>query len=166
VAGDPRSRRRVRFICADLSAVSLPPRRYDVIWSSGCLHHAVDLEHLFAEVELALRPGGLFAIRDYVGERRMQIAPERLARINAALQAVPARYRRVEEVWPPQLTGLSPFCGVSAEDILPLAEARFELVHKVVAEALFPLYYGIDLEAIVREAPEVLVVSPDVVEIA
>jgi SAM-dependent methyltransferase len=148
--------RRVRFIRTDLNFARLPENRYDVIWSSGCLHHIIELEHLFAEVERALRPGGLFAIRDYVGERRMQFAPARLARINAVLQDVPPRYRRAEALLPAPLSSLSPFCGVRSDAILPLAEARFDVVHEAMAGALFPLTFAIDFAAIEREAPDVL----------
>jgi ubiquinone/menaquinone biosynthesis C-methylase UbiE len=148
--------RRVRFIRTDLNFVHLPENRYDVIWSSGCLHHIVEIEHLLAEVERALCPGGLFAIRDYVGEPRMQFAPERLARINAVLHEIPARYRRVEALVPAPLSSLSPFCGVRSDAILALAEARFDVVHKALAGALFPLTFAVDLAAIEREAPDVL----------
>jgi SAM-dependent methyltransferase len=149
-------RRRVRFIQADLNFAHLPIERYDVIWSTGCLHHIVDLEHLFGEVERALRPGGLFAIRDYVGECRMQYGGERLARLNALLQEIPARYRRAECITPPNLSGLSPFCGVRSDAILPLVQARFDLVYKAQTGALFPMLWAIDLAAIEREAPDVM----------
>lgn len=148
-------RRRVRFIRSDLNFARLPEGAYDVIWSSGTLHHIVNLEHLFAEVERALRPGGLFALCDYVGERRMLFAPKRLARINAALLAVPARWRRTAAVRPPRFEQLSPFCAVRSDEILPLATARFELVHKGEVGALFPLNMAVDLTALEREAPEV-----------
>jgi ubiquinone/menaquinone biosynthesis C-methylase UbiE len=149
-------RRRARFIRADLNFVHLPVDRYDVIWSSGCLHHIVNLEHLLAEVERALRPGGLFALRDYVGERRLQFSAQRLARINAVLEQVPPRYRRIESVTPVRIEGVSPFCAVRSEEILPLAEARFDVVYKSLGGALFPLTFGIDLAGMEREAPEAL----------
>jgi SAM-dependent methyltransferase len=136
--------------------VRLPPRRYDVIWTSGCLHHIANLEHLFDEVQRALLPGGLFVVRDYVGERRRQFAPSRLARVNAALRTVPARYRHSETIAAGRVEGLSPFCAVRSDEIVSLAEARFETVHKAPAAALFPLTFHIDLAAIEREAPELL----------
>ena len=151
-----RARRRVRFIRTDLNFARLPDAAYDVIWSSGCLHHIVNLEHLFAEVERALRPGGLFAVRDYVGERRMQFAPERVARINAVLRDIPARWCRTAAISPPRLEELSPFCGVRSDEILALAMARFELVHKGEAGALFPLNLAVDLATIERAAPQFL----------
>ncbi len=145
--------RKVRFIRADLNFVHLPVNYYDVIWSSGSLHHIINLEHLLGEIERALRPGGLFALRDYVGERRLQFAPQRLARINALLGEVPAQYRRIESVTPVRIESLSSFCGVRSDEILALAEARFEVVHKSLGGALFPLTFGIDLAGIERDAP-------------
>ena len=89
-----RAPRGVRFIRADLNFAHLPTERYDVIWSSGCLHHLVNLEHLMDQVSRALRPGGLFAFHDYVGENRFHFDLWRLARANAALCEVPVRFRR------------------------------------------------------------------------
>jgi SAM-dependent methyltransferase len=145
--------RRVRFIRTDLNFARLPENHYDVIWSSGCMHHIVELEHLLEQIERALRPGGLFAIRDYVGEVRMQFGAERLRRINALLQEVPARYRRSDQLAPAPLAGLSPFCAVRSDEIIPLLDQRFDLVHKARAGALFPLTFAIDLAAIERDDP-------------
>ena len=49
--GRLEARRRVRFVRTDLNFARLPENTYDVVWSSGCLHHITNLEHLFAEVE-------------------------------------------------------------------------------------------------------------------
>ena len=45
--------------------------------SYRCAH---DTDHLLAQIERALRPGGLFALNDYVDERRLQYEADRLAR--------------------------------------------------------------------------------------
>ena len=153
-AGLGRARRRVRFVRADLNFVALPENAYDVIWSSGCLHHIVNLEHLFAQVERALRPGGLFAFRDYVGERRMQFGAERLGAINALMAEVPPRFRRTDAVVPPRVEELSPFCGVRSDDIVECAAQRFDWVHKGEAGALFPLTLAVDMGALEREKPD------------
>jgi SAM-dependent methyltransferase len=148
------ARRGVRFVPADLNFVRLPANQYDVVWSSDCLHHVVNLEHLFGQVATALRPGGLFAFREYVGERRMQYAPRRLERANAVLREIPARWRRTELLEPPPLHRLSPFCAVRSDDILALAEERFELVAKRPAAPLTLLEAAVDLAALEREAPD------------
>jgi len=147
-----------RFIRTDLNFVRLPAGRYDVIWSSGCLHHLFNLEHLFAEIERALTDEGLFALHDYVGEPRLRWAPARLERINAALRDVPVQFRRggAAAVTAPRPGELSPFCAVRSDEILPLARARFEVVHLAFSGALFPLPVYLDLPALEQEAPEIL----------
>ncbi|MFN8542910.1 MAG: class I SAM-dependent methyltransferase [Candidatus Binatia bacterium] len=148
-------RHDVRFIQADLNFVRLPRAAYDIVWSCGCLHHVINLEHLFAEVEATLRPGGIFAFNDYVGERRLQFAPERLEVINEVLQRVPPRFRgTADRIERPAPEWISPFCAVRSDEILPLAEARFSSLHLGRAGALFPLTFRLDLNAIGREAPE------------
>lgn len=149
---------RTRFVHSDLNFAELPAARYDVIWSSGCLHHVINLEHLLAQVEHALRPGGLFALQDYVGERRLQFSPARLARINALLQAVPPRWRRygVERIEAPHTGTLSPFCAVRPEALLPLAAGRFAPVSQRFAGALFPLDIYLDLDAIAAADPALI----------
>jgi len=150
--------RRVRFTEVDLNFAALPAARYDVIWSSGCLHHIVNLEHLFAQVERALRPGGLFALHEYVGEPRFQYDPRRLARINALLAEVPARFRHggITAITARDLRTLSPFCAVRSRDILPAAAARFDVVHRALYSSLLPLAFYLDLDAIARDEPALL----------
>jgi len=151
-------RQRVRFIRADLNFAELPAAAYDLIWSSGCLHHIVNLEHLLAQIERALRPGGIFAFHDYVGERRRQYSPARLARVNALLDSVPPRFRRgdLAPVRPPTGDDLSPFCGMRPTELLPLAAARFTPLHVATFGYLFPLPLLLDLESLAREDPPLL----------
>lgn len=157
-AGLGRLRRRAQFIRGDLNFAELPESHYDVIWSSGCLHHIVNLEHLFEQVARALRPGGLFALHDYVGERRRQYGARRLARINALWDEIPARFRlgSVDQITAPDPTLLSQFCAARSDDILPLAERYFEPVHIARFSALFPLPLYLDLAALAGEQPALL----------
>jgi SAM-dependent methyltransferase len=150
---------RLRFLPADLNFVRLPEAAYDVIWTSDTLHCITNLEYLFTQIERALRPGGLFALCGYVGEARMQFDPPRLARINAVFASVPAQFRLVDTVQPPEpLLQMSPFTAVRAPDVLPLARARFEVVSEILGGRLFPLALTIDWDAVAREGA-----VPDVV---
>ncbi len=145
---------RVTFVPMDLNFASLPVAAYDCIWSSGVLHSITNLEHLFAQVERALRPGGLLAFHCYVGEPRLQYSDARLARLNAILETVPARYRRSDAIErPAPAWQLSPFHTVRSRDVLPLARERFELVHEAYAGRTFPVPFTVDLPAIAREDP-------------
>lgn len=149
---------RAGLALADLNFLTLPPGRYDVVWSDGGLRDVVNLEYLLDEIREALRPGGLFAYHGYVGERRWQFAPARLARIDAGLAEVPPRWRPggVDSVTAASRDETNPFGAIRSDEILPLAEARFDLVHAARAGALYPLLQSLDLAALEREAPEVL----------
>jgi ubiquinone/menaquinone biosynthesis C-methylase UbiE len=146
------------FIRADLNFVELPVEHYDVIWSSGCLHHIMNLEHLLDQVRRALRPGGLFVVHDYVGEPHMQFSPARLARVNALLDEIPLRFRRggAAPIGVPEKDETSPFCGMRPAELLPLASARFTPLHVAQFGYLVPLPLKLDLDALAAEAPELL----------
>lgn len=145
---------RLRFVRADLNFARLPGQRYDVVWSDDGLHHVVNLEQLFTAIARALRPGGLFAFREYVGERRMQYSARRLERINALLAAVPARWRRADLVAAPPLHTLSPHCAIRSDEIVELSRRRFDVVALRPAGALAPLQQAVDTVGLAAEAPE------------
>jgi ubiquinone/menaquinone biosynthesis C-methylase UbiE len=150
---------RVRFITADLNFLHLPAAAYDLVWTSDTLHCITNLEHLLSEIERALRPGGLFALCGYVGEARMQLDPYRLGRINALLASLPERFRLIEAMRAPDAAlELSPFRAMRAPDVVPLARARFDVVHEALGGRLYPLPLAIDWDAVARQGalPEVL----------
>ena len=66
---------RARLIERDLNFAALPPAAHDCICSSGVLHWLINLEHVFSQVDRALRPGGLFAFTAYLGEARCSTRP-------------------------------------------------------------------------------------------
>jgi SAM-dependent methyltransferase len=154
LAGRPTA---VRFVRADLNFVELPDESYDVVWATGTLSRVVNLEYLLAQIERALRPGGLLAFNDYVGERRLQYDPDRLVRVNAVLATVPARFRIGDgPITPAPLPYLTPLCGIRSDELLAQAAARFEPVHVRMTGALFPLLLAVDLGRMAREAPDLL----------
>lgn len=147
---------RARFIRTDLNVAELPAERYDVVWSSGCLHHILELEHLFAQVERALRPGGLFAFHEYVGESRRRYDPRRLELVRRALAEIPSRFYlgAPSTIGPPSADDMSPFCAIRSADVLPLARQRFDPVHIGAGGGLFPLGLFLDIDAMRRDAPD------------
>jgi len=156
VAADP-SGTRLRLVETDLNFARLAPDTYDVIWSAGTLHHLYNLEHVLEEIERALRPGGLFVLYDSVVERRHQYSERRIARVNALVAEMPARFRLGREpLAPATVSLLSPFCAVRSDDVLRLVRERFDVVHARTAGYLAPLGHLLDLHAMEREAPELL----------
>ena len=64
---------------ADLNHVTLAQNSYDLVTTSSCLHHVLELEHLAEQIWRSLRPGGYLWIHDYVGETQFQYSDRRLA---------------------------------------------------------------------------------------
>jgi SAM-dependent methyltransferase len=148
---------RARLARADLDFVSLPARCYDVVWSDDALRDVVNLEYLLDEIAAALRPGGLFAYHGYVAERRQRYTTARRARLEAALREIPARWRSASlESAVSAAESPEPLCAVRADEILPIAKTRFEVVHEVRGGALFPIPQSLDLPDLERAAPEVV----------
>jgi ubiquinone/menaquinone biosynthesis C-methylase UbiE len=150
--------RGARFIPADLNFLSLPTRHYDIVWSSGCLHHVINLERLLDEIAQSLRDGGVLALHDYVGECRRQFSDERISPITDLLAKIPAHLRRdpTGTVKAPEPSSLSPFCAVRSEEIPLLVHERFETTHESATGYLFPIELYLDLNRIEKEAPDLI----------
>jgi len=148
---------QLRLIETDLNFARLPPDAYDVIWSAGTLHHLYNLEHVLEEIDRALRPAGIFVVHDSVVERRHQYSERRIARVNALVSGMPARFRLEREPLAPVAPELlSPFCAVRSDDVLRLVRERFDILHERTTGYLAPLGHLLDLDAMEREAPELL----------
>lgn len=150
--------KRLRLIRTDLNFVRLPPAAYDVIVSSGTLHHLQNLEHVLDEIRRALRPGGLFVLHDFVGERRHQYTDRRLEVVNGFLDEIPdaLQLEPAKRLERGDAAFMSPFCGLRSEDTLALVRARFEVLTEKRFGYTGPLAMMLDLKRVEDEAPELL----------
>jgi SAM-dependent methyltransferase len=73
---------RVRFVETDLRLAGLLPGRFDVVYSSGVLHHTPDPRASFAGMARLARPGGAIVLGVYNAFARV---PQRLRRLAARL---------------------------------------------------------------------------------
>lgn len=73
---------RVAFVEADLTRLPLRPGTFDLVYSSGVLHHTPDPRAAFAHVAEAVKPGGMIVIGLY---NRIARLPLRLRRAVARL---------------------------------------------------------------------------------
>lgn len=107
-------------------------RAYDGIMASQSLHHVVNLEALFAEVNRGLAPRAFFVVSDMIGRNGHQRWPEALAAVRAFWRELPDAYRynrqleRHERVYRNWDCSTESFEGVRAEDILPLLVDEFD----------------------------------------
>ena len=86
---------RVRYHVADLEAIALAPGSIDAVFAHSSVHHVERLEALYAIVQRALRPGGVFHLHEFVGPTRFQWTDAQLGLANAFLDSLPGRLRQL-----------------------------------------------------------------------
>lgn len=83
------------YAVADANSLALSDQAYDAVWAHASVHHFERLEHLFATVARALKPGGLFILNEYISPNRFQFPPAQRQAIQACLDLLPPAYRRL-----------------------------------------------------------------------
>jgi SAM-dependent methyltransferase len=153
---------QISYRVADLDAPELGPElgetAFDIVLGISSVHHVERLEELFAAVERALVPGGIFFLNEYVGPKRFQWTRRQLECATHLLGVLPERYRRVGEgegaihhqPFAPTAEAViaaDPSESVRSDEILPLLAERFEILeHRELGGTLLHLV----LEGIAR----------------
>lgn len=103
-----------------------PAGTYDLVLANQCLHHVLELEHLFAAIKRCLNPEGYFLTSDMIGRNGHQRWPEAFSVVQEFWKELPASYRynrllsRHEQEWINHNCADTSFEGIRAQDILPL----------------------------------------------
>ena len=84
----------IRYRVADLNTIELPQCTYDIVFGISSIHHVANLEHLFLQVELGLKPGGYFVLDEYIGASKFQWPDEQVAVINEEIAKLPSEYKQ------------------------------------------------------------------------
>jgi SAM-dependent methyltransferase len=132
---------KVTYGVFDLNRDVLEENAYDVVVAHMILHHVENLEHAFAQIERAMKPGATLIVNEYAGPRRFQFSDDVLSRVNALLACLPVRLRRSaleqktydrKERPPLQLMiDLDPSEAVRSDELLPMLDARFDVVERM-----------------------------------
>jgi SAM-dependent methyltransferase len=140
------------FEVADANDLQMDDR-FDLILTTGALHHVTNLEGLLTKLSSMLRPEGYFVTLEYVGPNRFQWTDTQLSVINGILQQLDLRYlkesRRIELGRPsiPDFIAIDPSEAVRSEDILGLLPEFFTIEYLrnfngTVMHPLYPLIEG------------------------
>jgi ubiquinone/menaquinone biosynthesis C-methylase UbiE len=124
--------------------------RFDLILSTGALHHVTNLEELLSRLSRMLSANGYFIVLEYVGPNRFQWTDAQLGVINGILCQLDPRYlkenRRIELGRPsiPDFMAIDPSEAVRSEDVLRLLPEYFTIEYRrnfngTVMHPLYPL---------------------------
>lgn len=105
---------------------------YAAFMAHHSLHHIVELERVFDQVQASMAPGATFTTFDIIGRNGHMRWPETYALINAFWHFLPEEKRRhavlkfVSEDYRDHDCSTQGFEGIRAQDILPALLSRFE----------------------------------------
>ena len=118
------------FIRADFNAWKATTS-YTGAMANQSLHHVVNLEGLFDEIQRSLKPEGAFVISDMIGRNGHMRWPEALEAMAPFWKEMPESFRynhqlrRYEDPYQNWDCSQDGFEGIRAQDILPLLLDRF-----------------------------------------
>lgn len=129
----------INYEVKDINEIHLPESIYDVIFGVGSVHHFARLEHIFKEVNKALKTDGIFFVNEYIGPSRFQWTERQLEVINAILKVLPKKYKTVvtdptmiKEIevrpTPAMVADVDPSEAVRSEEILSLLKKYFDIL--------------------------------------
>jgi len=85
---------QIEYTVMNLDEAALPEDTYDAIFGLSSVHHVCNLERLFRQCRIALKPSGLMFLDEYIGPSRFQTSTEVTELINGVLGLLPDQYRR------------------------------------------------------------------------
>ncbi|HEX7155549.1 MAG TPA: class I SAM-dependent methyltransferase [Thermoanaerobaculia bacterium] len=125
------------FRVADVNTAILPPKTYDLIYSSHSLHHFLALEHVMEQVHEALTPEGLFILEEFVGPTQFQWTDRQIELVKTLMAMLPddLKMLRWGAVKPYEgrptvadVVAASPFESIRSAEIVPLFRRYFRVV--------------------------------------
>lgn len=128
----------VEYLQRDLNSEVLEKDAYDFIFSVGTVHHIENLEFFFGGINNALKDNGIFVLRDYVGQKRMQLTDEQISIVNEILAVLPEKYKvmhhfgKVKNVYGnmnlKELMQMDPSESIRSTDILPIMGKKLDVI--------------------------------------
>ena len=121
---------KIVFLQADFNTWKAN-KSYHLIIANQCLHHVVELEHLYDNIKLALSDEGKFITSDVIGRNGHQRWPEALKVLIPIWRKMPKKYKfnhalqRLEKKYINHDCSTEGFEGIRAQDVLPLLVERF-----------------------------------------
>ena len=117
---------RVRYFAADFNVTSLPRNTYDIVFIHQALHHVAALERLLRDVMLALKPGGILYLDEYIGPSRCDWNDRLIAPHRRLFASLPAEARRTPALaWPIQAD--DPSEAVRSSEIMARLRIGFDV---------------------------------------
>ena len=133
----------VNYEVRDINNICLEREVYDIAFTTSSAHHFKELEHIFNEVNKALKPSGFFILgNEFVGPSQFQWTDKQMGIIDDLLQILPTKYRRyISTPWKVKERGdrpsldwmknYDPSEAIRSADIIPILSEYCNVIEKV-----------------------------------
>lgn len=139
----------------DVNAIALEASSYDVIVAYASLHHFVSLDHIVAQINTALKPGGIFVTVDIPTKNGFLMWDETFEVVNTIWKTLPPRFKIAHTGFPEPTHveirenvdySVGRFECINSEAILPALDTHLETIHYVpalsIARRFFDTQFG------------------------
>lgn len=142
-------RDRYRFEMRDVNALNLDGT-FELILSTGALHHTTNLEDLLGKLECLLTPNGYFIVVEFIGPNRFQWTDRQIEIANKVLSVLDPFYlrdgdrTRFERPSIESMLKSDPSEAVRSADVYPLVKKYFDVRYErfyngTLLHQLYPL---------------------------
>lgn len=132
--------------CADINKIKLENNKYDLVIVRSSLHHFLELEHIFEQINQSLKDDGNFlVIGEVIGRNGEQIYPETEKLVQQIFSTLPEKFRfnhytkKTDEKIPEIDFSQDSFESIRSEDIVPLLSQYFQVDEQVSFDAFLSL---------------------------
>lgn len=136
----------ISTIVADINKIKLENDKYDLVIVRSSLHHFLELEYVFEQINQSLKDDGDFlVIGEVIGRNGEQIFPETEKIVQQIFSILPEKFRynhytkQIDEKIPEMDFSQDSFESIRSEDIVSLLSEYFEIKEQVAFDAFLSL---------------------------
>lgn len=129
------SQNRYQFEVRDVNALSIDGT-FDLILSTGALHHTTNLENLLAKLDCLLAPNGYFIVVEFIGPNRFQWTDRQIEIANQVLSVLnpyylrDGKHARFERPSIESMLKSDPSEAVRSVEVYPLVKQHFDVCYE------------------------------------
>ena len=109
----------------DLNFIHLPSNKYDFILCKSILHHIINLEHLFFQVNKALTNDGILVVKEFCGESKSQWSNKKIKILNRKIKNKFGQKYPFLKIAKSPMWNSCPFEGIRSSEIHPIIKEYF-----------------------------------------
>jgi ubiquinone/menaquinone biosynthesis C-methylase UbiE len=145
----------IEYLQADFNKFILQENEFDFINAWGTIHHIINLEHFFSQIQKGLKKDGIMVIYEYVGPDYLQFTDEQLTIVYSLLNSMPEELRYYQNkvniknieyrINKEKLIQMDPTESVRSSDIIKVMNEYLDVIefHNTGGTILHPLLNGI-----------------------